>query len=71
MIEENKSAEMRDTNQANSSEQLIIGESDNQEQNIEWVEIQNEQTKKVNSFHTILSIWNSMIGSSTVDFLIM
>ena len=63
MIEENKTAEI---DQTDSSQQLIIGEYDNQEQNIEGVEINNEEIKKVNSFHTILSIWNSMIGSSTV-----
>ena len=33
---------------------------------IKEAETENEETKKVNSFNTILSIWNSMVGSSIV-----
>ena len=45
---------LRETNLSNTEK--IIKES----------ESFNKKTKKVNSFHTILSIWNAMIGSSTV-----
>ena len=66
MTEENQTAEMNATDRTDNSEQLILRESDNPEQIIEGVENQDEEIKKVNSFNTILSIWNSMIGSSTV-----
>ena len=66
MIEETKTTEMQATDQKEAREQLIVGASDNPEYIIEGEESQKEEIKKVNSFHTILSIWNSMIGSSTV-----
>ena len=66
MIEETKTTEMKATDQTEAREQLIVGGSDNPEYIIEGEESQKEEIKKVNSFHTILSIWNSMIGSSTV-----
>ena len=66
MIEETKTTEMQATDQKEAREQLIVGASDNPEYIIEGEESQKEEIKKVNSFNTILSIWNSMIGSSTV-----
>ena len=66
MSENIKSTEMRATDQNEAKEQLIVGSSDHPEQTTEGAESQDEEVKKVNSFQTILSIWNSMIGSSTV-----
>ena len=63
MTEENRTSEMSVGNQTDYSEQLIIRDPPNQ---VEGIENQDEEIKKVNSFNTILSIWNSMIGSSTV-----
>ena len=71
MSEENPIIELRPTGQTEASEKLlretnlsntekIIKEKENESESI------NKEQKKVNSFITILSIWNSMLGSSTV-----
>ena len=66
MNEENRTVEMTVADKKDNSEQLILRESDNPEQIFGVVENQDEEIKKVNYFNTILSIWNSMKGSSTV-----
>ena len=69
MEEENKNQEFRETVQSNASEALlrdtrltnienIIEEEENKDAK------DNKPTKKVNSLGTVLSIGNSMIGSS-------
>lgn len=70
MNEGNELVDMRPTGKTISSEKLIIRDTGlttiNKEINIKIKEDEKEP-KKVNSFNTILSIWNSMIGSSTVS----
>jgi len=60
-----------DLAQENPNENLIenniINELNINNNNNDKNPIQNEEPKKVNSFSTILSIWNTMIGSSTVS----
>ena len=67
MSEENGTEELRPTNQTEASEELLheINLSETEEI-IKKTESSDEEPKKVSSFHTILSIWNTMIGSSTV-----
>lgn len=70
MIEGNELAEIRPTGKTVSSEKLILRDTGlttiNKEINVKVKEGE-KKPKKVNSFSTILSIWNSMIGSSTVS----
>ena len=70
MIEGNELADIRPTGKTVSSEKLIIRDTGlttiNKEIN-EKVKEGEKKPRKVNSFSTILSIWNSMIGSSTVS----
>lgn len=70
MIEGNELVDIRPTGKTVSSEKLIIRDTGlttiNKEINAKVKEGEKEP-KKVNSFSTILSIWNSMIGSSTVS----
>ena len=70
MIEGNELADIRPTGKTVSSEKLIIRDTGlttiNKEINMKIKEGE-KKPKKVNSFITILSIWNSMIGSSTVS----
>ena len=70
MIEGNELVDIRPTGKTVSSEKLIIRDTGlttiNKEINVKIKEGEKEP-KKVNSFSTILSIWNSMIGSSTVS----
>ena len=67
MSEENGIKELRPTDQSGASEELLretnLSET---EEIIKKSESQDKEPKKVNSFHTILSIWNTCIGSSTV-----
>ena len=70
MIEGNELADISATDKTVSSEKLIIRDADlttiNNEIN-EKVKEGEKKPRKVNSFSTILSIWNSMIGSTTVS----
>ena len=70
MIEGNELVEIRPTGKTISSGKLILRDTGlttiNKEINVKIKEGEKEP-KKVNSFNTILSIWNSMIGSSTVS----
>ena len=70
MIEGNELADINATDKTVSSEKLIIRDADlttiNNEIN-EKVKEGEKKPRKVNSFSTILSIWNSMIGSTTVS----
>ena len=65
MLEENVAIELRSTGRTEGSEKLLRETNlSNTEKIIK--DSFKEKTKKVNSFNTILSIWNAMIGSSTV-----
>ena len=67
MSEETQTTEMRVTGQSEASEKLLRDTNmSNTENIIQEAGSNNEEPKKVNSFNTVLSIWNNMIGSSTV-----
>ena len=69
MKEENELPEISPTGQTELNDKLILGGTnlmDNSENILKENETGKEEPKKVNSFTTILSIWNSMIGSSVV-----
>ena len=69
MNEGNELPEIRPTGQTDSSEKLIIRDRGftniNKENLIQ--EKEEEKGQKINSFSTVLSIWNSMLGSSAVS----
>lgn len=56
-----------DLAQENPNENLVENNNINDGNNDDNNPNQDEEPKKVNSFSTILSIWNTMIGSSTVS----
>ena len=58
--------EVNSSDQKELNDKFLRGTFGDNEKIIEENETKKEEHKKVNSFTTILSIWNSMIGSSTV-----
>lgn len=67
MSEENQLEDIIPIGNANANENLIENLNPNENNENNNNEGENEESKKVNSFNTILSIWNTMIGSSTVS----
>ena len=68
MAEGEKQITERPSEETDAGDKLILRNTgmSKTEKIIKEAETENEETKKVNSFNTILSIWNSMVGSSIV-----